>query len=212
MARLQASRVLSAVALMMTVAAPAAANVITFSQPTAQYIDSTCLLPIAPVGGLTSIEGCDRTVWFSDLVAAEAPGPFGWGDAPDTEGPISTVLRHLFTRGPLTVTLSEPAWTLGFEVASNRILGDTIAATFFDLDGNPHASIARTVEAGHALLFAAQTTDVPFTSVRIDSPIFETFWVGRIRIGDEIEEVPEPSLAVLCGVGVLAVLGARRRV
>ena len=209
MARAKAIRILSAVALIVACASHAYGDAITFSQPTAPYVDSTCLLPISASGGLTFLEGCNRTLSFSELVAAEAPGPFGWGDPPDTEGPITTVLRHLFTRDSLTITLSDPAWTLGFEVASNRILGDAIEVTFFDSDGNSHAAIARSVEAGHALLFAAQTTDVPFASVLIESPIFETFWIGRIRIGDEVV-VPEPSMAALAMLGLLATLRRRR--
>jgi hypothetical protein len=183
-------------------ATSARADAIAILQPTAEYTGATCLIPITASGGLTFLEGCGETIFFSSLVASESPGPFGWGGPPDTEGGDPTVLRHLFFRDSLSFTLTEPMSILGFEVGSNRILGDPIEVTFFDTFGQAHGSVVRTVEAGHALLFAAQSTDLRFTGASIRSGVGDSFSIARIRVGRTA--VPEPSMLAL---GVVAVMG-----
>lgn len=192
------------IVVVIACASSAHADVIEISQPTADYIGGTCLMPITAPGSVTFLEGCGETITFSSLLGVDSSRPHGWGGPPDTEGEDPTVLRHLFFRDSLSFTLTEPVSILGFEVGSVRILGDPIEVTFFDTFGRAYATISRTVEAGHALLFAAESTDLLFAGVTIRSGVGDSFSIARIRVGHAT--VPEPSVWALA---IVAVVGSR---
>lgn len=207
----------SLVVLAGTTAASAAPLV--YTQPTADYINATCMMPIPVVGpdfagppvgiaaSLDSLQGCGQTLTFSDAVNAEFTAPDSWGEPPDTEGQNPATVRHLAFPNALTLMLSSPIDIVGFEVGTESLLGDVIVVTFFDAFDQPGLTITRTVSAGHALLFAAQSDGAPFASVRVESAAGNGFSLARIRVGAPL--VPEPSLMALLALGGLGWL--RRR-
>ena len=178
------------------------------STPTVQYTSSTASVPIA-VPDLTligSVTGGGQTVTFpAALTAATVPSGWNfWGSPPNTESSTPRVVFTDPTVTSVTLTLSAPANTFGFEVEpSNR--GTTfpapptqyaISATF--LNGSTVlGTVTRAIPEDGALLEAASSV-TPITSVVVTAPLAAGgFALAQFRFGNGIIGAPSTAIPAL---------------
>jgi hypothetical protein len=110
----------------------------------------------------------------------------------------------------LTISLSSPVSTLGFELEPDNFAVEEVTAQFFN-----GANLVGTIDlfpngSAGALLFAA-TTDEQFTSVVITDLAGGDFAIAELRAGNPPSTTPEPGTMVLLGTGLLGALGVMRR-
>ncbi|MBX9626263.1 MAG: PEP-CTERM sorting domain-containing protein [Gemmataceae bacterium] len=212
-----------ALCLAVTVAAstgPAArAAFIPFANPTAEYTGSTTKIPITDPFRtvLGSIGDGTLAVTFSGptTVTQVGPGIFGWANPPVVESNAPPVLFSQFQLSR-ELTFSVPLVTFGVEMQSNNSTNPffnptyRLSATFYSGD-QVAGTISRDLKApGGARLFAATTTDEPFTKVVLTSSRGSGgFNFGQVRY--EAQAVPEPASLGLLGAGGLGLLAARLR-
>lgn len=209
-------------------------------QPDAGYLSGTTKIDIS---GLTfsssygSIADGDLTVTFSHLMQKLGPVPSGWtvaawGAAGDVESQTPDLMFAGFGpgAGDMTLTLSQPVTTFGFELGPDAVGApfDTSVEFVASSEGTPVGTVDLTVENtstnGGARLFAI-SSDTPFDQVDIvfreqgqaDPPAY-TYALAQFRYvlaPDEPEPISTPasspwSLALLAVLGAVAVSITRR--
>jgi len=234
--------VLLATLLALTVGVmPAYGAYTVIPQPDAAYLGTTTKIDISELtylGAYGSISGGGLTVTFSHSMQKVGPVPTGWavsawGATGDVESQTPDIMfaGFGFGVGDLTMTLSHPVTTFGFE------LGPDVYSTPFDTNvefiasagGTPVGSLDLTVEntmtTGGARLFAI-SSDTPFDRVDIvfreqgqaDPPPY-SYALAQFRYVLAPDEPEEPvstpasspwSLAVVAILGIGAVAVARR--
>jgi parallel beta-helix repeat protein len=146
------------------------------AQPVAGYTAGTTNLTGAfPTPGSTTssiTDGTEILNFSSPLTAEQVPfGPFSptWGVPPNVESATPRILTDLGGTG-LTITLSRPASTFGFELspAAGSAAAPTTATFLENLTTVGTISLSP-VSPGGALLFAASTNQA-FTSVVVNLP------------------------------------------
>jgi hypothetical protein len=116
----------------------------------------------------------------------------------------------LFHNSPadLSLTLSSPVRTFGFELANNAFAPLLVTATF-----RQGATVVETDQRmldaqGNGLLFAV-TEPISFDNVVISAPdASKGYAIAQIRYSsNQLAAVPEPSSLALLGVGAAGLLG-----
>ena len=185
------------------------------SAPDAAYLASTTKIAIPGPYGYTPIAGVSdgtESVTFSGACAAIMirGGDWAtWSDPPFAEAPAGSAFPGVYSGGAtlVTLTLGVPTQTFGVEMEPNPFAIHGMTADFYNgatLVGS--VSIPVDGQAG-ARLFAGGTTTDQFTSVVLSSDV--DFAFSQIRYGGA-GQIPEPSVLVLLGLGVVA-LGRRLR-
>ncbi|MDQ2713258.1 MAG: PEP-CTERM sorting domain-containing protein, partial [Acidobacteriota bacterium] len=134
-----------------------------------------------------------------------------WGSPPATE---TATPRVGYTDGlsTLTISLSKPASTFGFEIEPDAPAAEETTADFYS--GSKRAGVIDLFPNGTsgALLFAASTSTNPFTSVVITNLAPDDFAIARQRFTlASASTVPEPSSLFLLGSSLLGAVAFLRR-
>lgn len=188
-------------------AVPAIAQLNTFSSPAPPYTTATTVITFSnPNGGsVSSISGGGQTVTFSTAVLAETVPGGGWatwGAPPNTESATPRVLAA-FGATSLTLTLSAPVSTFGFEVEPDAFASVPITATFMN-GATVLGTVTRTINGNAGALLAAASDSTPITSVVITAPSgADGFAIAQVRSGATfISSAPVPPTIVLAVLGL----------
>lgn len=195
---------------------PAFGQFTPISAPTDSYIAGTQLAPItaANLSVVTSVTNGSQTVTFSTpLQARTVPSSWAtWGSPPNTESSTPRVVAEITgSIGALTLTLSAPATTVGFEVEPNANT-HSITADFRNGATSLGTITRSTSGSSGALLFAATTT-TPITSVVLTIPTAAAgFALAQVRTNvGVVTGVPTlgPAALIILTLLILA-YGARQ--
>ena len=205
-------------------ASPAFGQFSAISTPTAGYTGSTILIPItgANFGEITSLTDGTQTLTFSGNVSRRTVPGGGWGtwaSPPFTESGTPRVVYADATS--LTITLSLPRKTFGFEVEPN-LPGPYDISVDFRNGGTSLGTVTQSISgASGARLAAASSSTTPITSVVITAPGGANgFAMAQFRYGSERgttgpAAVPALGPVALGGLAILlaaaGALLARRR-
>lgn len=218
---MQLNRIVRVALWIGTGSLPACGQFYAISSPTSAYTGTTTTVPVSASdnSSLASISLGAQVITFSNPVIAQTVGVNwnDWGSVPNTEGNTPRILTAIDQTG-LTLTLSSPVNTFGFEIEPFNInpsppgppVAFGITATF--LNGSTVlGTVSRSILYNGALLEAA-SSHTPITSVRISSPVGAGgFALARIRFGVVVLEgsvsVPAVSTSVFCGLGLLLAAG-----
>jgi hypothetical protein len=167
-------------------ALPASAQFFTITSPTPQYTGNTTVIPVvgANFSSTSSLSAGGQTVSFSNpmLVLTVGAGWTAWGSPPNTE---SSTPRVVANEGPtVTITLSSPSRTFGFEIEPSNHTGPyAMTATFFNgltalgAITLPLTDVTASVEAA--------SSATPITSVVITTPSAAGgFALAQLRFGN----------------------------
>jgi hypothetical protein len=204
----------------LVVCLPAVAQFFPIATPLPPYTAGAQLLPITGADDtqLSSLSGGGQTLTFSTSLTALTVGPTGgwavWGSPPNTEGGTPRVVATPGNQTNLTVTLSSPVNTFGFEVepANSGGLPATsfaISATFFN-GSTVLGTVTRSVTFNSALLEAASSA-TPITSVQITAPAAAGGWaIAQFRTGNLPVAAPVsvPTVGIPGLAGLALLLGA----
>ena len=179
------------------------ADFVMTARPNATYLSRSTLLDFTDpdftlVG---AVSGSGETLTYDNtLEEFTVPGTWNtWNHPPVVE---TATPRVGDTAGDsLTITLSRPASTFGFELEPDSLTTDEVTAAFFSgstpvgtIDAFPNGN------AG-ALLYAASSSTNPFTSVLITDLAGNDFAIARQRF---TLATPEPAPLILVGSILLA--------
>ena len=186
------------------------------AQPTLAYTSSTTLVDITGIpdgtSGINSVTQGAQTLNFDQsLTKTSVPAGWAtWGSPPNTESNTPPVMFQT-TANTLQILLSVPSTTFGFELQGNTFTVNEFAVQFYE-GANLIGNIPLFVDGnGGALLFAASTTDSPFTSVVINNVDGQSngFAIAQLRF----TAVPEPASVAMVAQAIAAVgfYGWRKR-
>jgi hypothetical protein len=194
----------------------------TISTPTASYTGSTTLLTLPTPNCLSpftvsSVSGGGQTVTLSAPMFVRQAGfaPFcgwsNWGSPPATEG--STPLIVTTSSLSMTLTLSVPASTFGFEVTPTQSCPISspcpflITATFYN-GATVLGTIPLSIDGNGAALEAASST-TPITSVSIAAAAGSNgFALAQLRFAPvATPSVPTLQTGVFGGLALLLAAG-----
>jgi hypothetical protein len=175
--------------------------------PDATYTSNTTKIPLPASGTVVnSLTNGTQTVTFSSSL--QAGQTENWGILPNVEQVLPGVVLFHANSDDLTLTLSSPIHTFGFELANTAFASLQVTATF--RQGTTIVETdQRTLDAqGNGLLFAG-TESSPFDNVVISAPdANKGYAIAQIRYSpNELSAVPEPSGLVLWGIAVAGLLG-----
>lgn len=150
-------------------------NAISSANP-ASYVSGTTKIDISSItdlSTLTSITDGTQTINFDQtMIKGQVPtaGWTTWGSPPATESSTPAVLIQT-TATSLTMTLTMPSTTFGFELAPGNGTSNTITADFYQ-GATLVGTVTQTMNyTNDAKLFAATSYDNPFTSVVVSAPV-----------------------------------------
>ena len=193
---------------------PLRADFVTISQPNSAYLGSTTLVDFTDpdytaVGFLFS--GGETLRYDALLEEHTVPDTWNtWNNPPAVETATPRVgWTGAYASNPteLTISLSIPATTFGFEIGPDLAIPEATTADFYS--GSKLVGTIELSPSGDtgALLFAATSYTDPFTSVVINNLEGDDFAIAQQRF----EAVPEPGTLLLLGIPLAALLVARSR-
>ncbi|MGO9097830.1 MAG: hypothetical protein ACLQGV_21715 [Bryobacteraceae bacterium] len=145
---------------------------------------------------------------------SSVPDSWGtWNCPPATESCTPNVL---LTEGgtALTLTLTAPDNTAGFELEPDMFQAETVAASFYNQTGALIATITLNPNgSAGALLFALQD-DTPgnwISYIDITDLAGDDFAIAQLRQGNSTSSVPEPGGMSILGMFLLGALGLYRK-
>ena len=180
-------------------AIPSMASTFTpITQPDAEYVASTTKIDIS---GLTygssydSISDGSLTVSFDNPLGKLGPVPTGWATWSSPPYSESANPDVLFTNGEydLTMTLSQPCTTFGFELEPNPFTDEDYDVDFILMSGpTVVGTITMTVNGDHgARLFAGRVDGGSFDKIVIEGS--REFAIAQIRYA-----LPAPTIRCRC--------------
>ena len=186
------------------------------AQPTVGYTSSTTLIDISGIpdgtSNILSVTQGPQTVSFDSGVTKTAVGVgwSTWGSPPFTESNTPSVLVKA-PGNTLQMLLSLPSTTFGFELQGNMTTVNEFNVQFYE-GVVPVGNITLFINGNAgARLFAASTTDSPFTSVVINNVDGQAqgFAIANLRY----TPVPEPASVAMIAQAIAAVgfYGWRKR-
>jgi hypothetical protein len=215
-------RMLVAGFVAMLASAPVFAQFVTYSTPTAPYTGSTTLMAIpgANFSTTTTLTDGTETLTFSATVGVRTVPGGGWAtwaSPPNVESATPKVLAVTTGLTSMTITLSTPSNTFGFEFEPNNGT-QAITVTYYN-GATVLGSIPLTVDySSGARLFAANST-TPITHVVIAVPAGASgFAMAQFRYGTPppaaataVPTLSEWGLIVLSGLLTLGAIFVLRR-
>lgn len=212
--------VTAALLLGLATSLPAIGQITQVSTPTAPYISGTTLLGITPANSasVTSLTNGTQTLTFSGTMTAGTVGVnwSTWGSPPNTESATPRVVQAVSGVLPLTISLSSPTTTFGFEVEPNNNGTYSISVAYYN-GATLLGTVTRSVAGSFGALLAAGTSGgSPITSVVITADAGAGgLALAQFRYAGSAVVVPALSTSALCGLAMLLAaagsLLARRR-
>jgi len=194
----------------LAAALPASAQFYVISSPTAQYTGNTTPLPIAAANFSTvsSLTAGAQTVTFTPSLTAASIGAGWnfWGAPPNTESSTPRLLETDPGVTTLTLTLSTPATTFGFELEPANVAGSpfSMSATFLN-GASTVGTVTRTIAYNGALVMAGSSA-TPITSIVVTAPGAGGFAIAQLRFGSVLLS-PATSTVPTLGTAGLGTLG-----
>lgn len=197
------------------VAAPAFGQLTQISQPTTTYTSTTTLVPITVADGtvVTSITNGAETIGLGSIApntsfftARSIPsgGWTSWGSPPNTESSTPRVVGEDIQVTSLTLTLSAPVTTFGFEIEPDSFVSSTINAAYYS-GGTLLGTISQSINGHAGALLVAGSSTLPITSVVITAPAGASgFAMAQFRYAGLVSgAVPTLNTASIVGLGLL---------
>jgi hypothetical protein len=182
------------------------------STPTSTYTGATTLIPITAADGtsLTSLTNGTQTITLSAPFFAESPpslywGP--WGSPPNTESSTPRILANPTPVTSVTLNLSLPSTTFGFEIQPNIWDTFTVSANFYH-GATLLGTVSQSISGDAGALLAAASSTTPITSVVITIPADANgFAMAQFRYFPQASP-PPPAVPTLstAAVGTLGLL------
>ncbi|MGB9458131.1 MAG: hypothetical protein WCB12_18920 [Bryobacteraceae bacterium] len=186
---------------------PAFGQFVSIAYPIPAYTGSTTVIPITVTDGTSvpSLTDGTQTITFSTaLHAATVPTSWQtWGSPPYTESSTPRVLTD-FGATSLTLTLSVPAHTLGFEIESDAFAIVPFTANFYS-GGTLLGTVSITVNGHAGALLAGGSDRATITSVVVTTTAAAGgFAMAQLRYGSvSLVGTPAPSSIFTGGLGML---------
>jgi hypothetical protein len=182
-------------------AAPIFAQPYAVSTPTAQYTSLTTLVPVTAshLDTTSAVSGGGQTLTLSSSVTVFSFGSIWtvWGAPPNTEGNPAKVLGTATNQTALTITLSSPSNTFGFEMEPVNAGGPYSLSVSFYAGAVLLGTSTQSVAYNAARLFALSSA-TPITSVQISAPLSAGgFGMAQFRFGNAIVGAPTPAVPTL---------------
>ncbi|MFZ0935515.1 MAG: hypothetical protein ACLP6W_07640 [Bryobacteraceae bacterium] len=165
------------------------------------------MIPITVADGTSvpSLTDGTQTITFSTaLRAATVPTSWEtWGSPPYTESSTPRVLTD-FGATSLTLTLSVPSHTFGFEVEPDAFITAPFTASFYS-GGTLLGSVSINVNGHAGALLAGGSDRATITSVVVTTTAATGgFAVAELRYGSvSLVATPAPSTIFTCGLGMM---------
>ena len=156
------------ISLLGLAAASAFAQFTPISSPDAAYTSSTTIIPITAANGtagITSLTSGSQTMTLSTGLNAAQVGVSGWStwnSPPNAETATPKVLASYSTLASLTLTLSTPTTTFGFELEPNTFGVFPISVAFMN-GSTTLGTVARSPNGASGSLLFAATSSTPIT-------------------------------------------------
>lgn len=155
------------------VSLPALAQFTSIATPTADYTSSTTVVTIPGANGstTTTLTSGTETLTFGSSVSVRTVGInwSTWNSPPAVESSTPKIVTIDTALTSLTITLSEPHTTFGFELEPSVFSSHSVTATFMN-GATSLGTVTRTVSGNAGALLFAGTSSTPITSVVLTVP------------------------------------------
>lgn len=180
------------------------------SSPDAPYTSSTTLIPITAANGMagvTSVTAGSQTITLSTGLSAAQVGVVGWAtwnSPPNAETATPKVLARYTTLASLTLTLSTPATTFGFELEPNTFGVFPISVAFMS-GATTLGTVTRSPNGASGSLLFAASSSTPITGAVITATGGGNgYAIAQFRYAAPIvSSVPTLGTAGVCSLGTL---------
>jgi hypothetical protein len=196
---------------------PAFAQFTRVMQPTPAYISATTLVPITgpDFTAVSSVTNGTQTITLGSIApsgffsAQTVPsgGWATWNSPPFTESSTPRVLATFSAVTSLTLTLTVPSATVGFEIEPEAFGNFTISAAYYN-GVTLLGTITQVINGNSGALLAAGSSSTPITSVVITSPSAAAgFAMAQFRTGNSLTGIPTLRLTAMATLGLLLAAG-----
>ena len=201
------------IALLGLAASPAFAQFTQISLPDAAYTSSTTLIPITAANGTTvsSVTAGSQTITLSTGLVAAQVGVSGWStwnSPPNAETATPKVVASYSTLASLTLTLSTPTTTFGFELEPNTFGVFPISVTFMN-GATTLGTVTRSPNGSSGALLFAASSSTPITGAVITATGGGNgYAMAQLRYAASTGPQPVPTLGEwgMIGLTVLLIL------
>jgi hypothetical protein len=200
---------------LLGLAAPSAfAQFTQISLPDAAYTSTTTLIPITAANGtmnVASLTAGSQTLTLSTGLRVGEVGVSGWStwnNPPDAETATPKVLARDTTLASLTLTLSTPTTTFGFELEPNTFGVFPFTVTFMN-GSTTLGTVTRSPDGSAGSLLFAATSSTPITgAVLTATGGGNGYAIAQFRYNSTPPAQPVPTLGEwgMIGLAVLLIL------